>query len=96
MDRSEEQRRIHTEIQKLRVKIIELEKMLPAGEACGVCANDPAWVKCTQFTGDHFYCDKHAREHKDFGCDGGSYYFWTPIDEYVSLDEEIEKMRRGE
>lgn len=48
------------------------------------CPNDVAWVRCTQFAGDHPFCDECARKEKDFTVvdkTGGNYY-WCTAEEY--------------
>lgn len=47
-------------------------------ETCLECGERAEWERMTQFAGDHPYCDKHAREEKDFGQDD-SYAFWVKI-----------------
>ena len=49
----------------------------PKREKCFECDSEAEWVRCTQFSGDHYYCDKHAREESDFGIDDGSYQYWV-------------------
>ena len=49
-------------------------------ELCLECSDPAAWIRHTQFAGDHPYCDKHARQEKDFGEDD-SYTYWTEVEE---------------
>ena len=47
-------------------------------EKCIECDEPAAWVRHTQFAGDHPYCDKHARQEKDFG-ENDSYAYWSEV-----------------
>jgi hypothetical protein len=47
---------------------------------CSECAEPAEWVRCTQFAGDHPYCDKHAKEENDFGCND-SYAYWYKLED---------------
>ncbi len=48
-------------------------------DKCLEC-NEPAeWIRCTQFAGDHPYCDKHARQEKDFDDEPDSYSYWVEV-----------------
>jgi hypothetical protein len=47
--------------------------------ACGDCSVLAAWVRQTQFSGHHFFCDVHARKQEDFGKEDGSYFFWAKL-----------------
>lgn len=47
-------------------------------EKCLECDKPAEWVRCTQFAGDHPYCDDHARQEKDFGEDD-SYAYWVKV-----------------
>ena len=44
---------------------------------CGDCAKPAVWVRRTQFSGDHYFCDEHGREQEDFGKDDPSYVWRT-------------------
>lgn len=59
-------------------------------DKCLECGARAAWIRMTQFAGDHPYCDKHARLEPDFNQDD-SYAFWTRI-----VDPEIENILAGE
>jgi hypothetical protein len=48
-------------------------------EPCFECGATPEWVRCTQFAGDHYFCDVHAKKEDDFG-DDDSYEFWMKLD----------------
>ena len=43
---------------------------------CVLCDEKASWVRCTQFAGNHHYCDLHALLEPDFG-ENDSYSFWT-------------------
>ena len=47
-------------------------------EKCIECDKTAEWVRCTQFAGDHPYCDEHARLEKDF-TDEDSYQYWSKL-----------------
>jgi hypothetical protein len=47
--------------------------------ACIDCGEPAAWVRRTQFSGDHPYCDTHARAQADFGERDPSYFFWQAV-----------------
>lgn len=47
-------------------------------EKCFDCNKEAIWVRYTQFSGDHYFCDKHARQESDFA-DEDSYKFWELI-----------------
>jgi len=38
---------------------------------CIECENEAKWYRCTQFSGDHYYCTKHALLEKDFSNKAG-------------------------
>ncbi len=46
------------------------------------CKQPVAWVRCTQFAGDHPFCDGCARKEKDFGDNSNSHHYWCAIGEY--------------
>ncbi len=46
---------------------------------CDMCASPAVWVRRTQFSGDHFFCDVHARVEADFGKEDSSYFFWKKL-----------------
>jgi len=45
-------------------------------EKCIECDQPAAYIRHTQFAGDHPYCQKHAWQEKDFGEDD-SYTYWS-------------------
>jgi|SRR3989338_2500674 len=51
--------------------------------------NEPAvWMRFTQFSGDHPYCDKHARAEENFGQEDPSYFFWQELPSPGQLPEK--------
>lgn len=50
-------------------------------ESCIECGKPADWVRCTQFAGDHPFCDEHAKQEKGFGTDD-SYEYWCTIEQY--------------
>lgn len=51
---------------------------------CMCCDENARWLRCTQFAGDHPFCDLHALMEEDFGVND-SYEFW---DEVKIMDEK--------
>jgi hypothetical protein len=51
------------------------------GEAakCIMCGEPAVWVRSTQFSGDHHFCDPHARAEVDFGGEDPSYFGWEKL-----------------
>ena len=47
-------------------------------DKCLECDEPASWIRHTQFAGNHPYCDKHARQEKDFG-ENDSYTFWEEL-----------------
>ena len=47
-------------------------------ETCIECDKPAAWVRCTQFAGDHPYCEEHAKQETDFG-ENDSYTYWKEL-----------------
>ena len=47
-------------------------------ERCLECDAPAAWVRCTQFAGNHPYCDHHARLESDFN-ENDSYTYWREL-----------------
>lgn len=48
-------------------------------EKCLDCDKPAVFVRCTQFSGSHPFCEEHAKEESDFGEDD-SYKFWYKIE----------------
>ena len=42
------------------------------------CINPVRWIRHTQFTGDHPFCDAHAKQEDDFG-ENSSYKDWEDL-----------------
>jgi hypothetical protein len=57
---------------------------------CFECTAPAVWQRCTQFAGDHYYCDFHARSESDFG-ENDSYACWVNLHEQ-QMNELVEKM----
>ena len=47
---------------------------------CSECAEPAVGVRSTQFAGEHPYCEQHAKEQNDFGCDD-SYAYWYNLED---------------
>lgn len=47
-------------------------------EKCFECEKEAKWVRVTQFSGEHFFCKKHAKAEEDFK-QADSYFFWTKV-----------------
>lgn len=45
---------------------------------CSDCRKPAVWVRHTQFSGDHFFCDECARKQRNFGSEGDN-SFWEGI-----------------
>lgn len=62
---------------------------------CGQCSETAAWVRRTQFSGDHYYCTAHAEQQEDFGKEDMSSFFW---DQVVAEDpkpgEQTERVKK--
>jgi hypothetical protein len=50
-----------------------------AQSRCLECKSPATWRRRTQFSGDHPYCDKHARRESDFGQENPSYFYWEAV-----------------
>jgi len=40
------------------------------------CSAPSTWVRCVQFSGDHYFCDEHAKQEDNFGKTDSSHFFW--------------------
>lgn len=58
---------------------LENQKVNKVIEMCLECGEPADWIRCTQFAGNHPYCDKHARLESDFEEEGDSYKDWHKI-----------------
>lgn len=47
---------------------------------CMCCDENARWLRCTQFAGDHPFCDLHALMEEDFG-EADSYTYWSEVEE---------------
>jgi hypothetical protein len=47
---------------------------------CSRCDENARWLRCTQFAGDHPFCDLHALMEEGFGTND-SYEYWTEVKE---------------
>lgn len=59
-------------------EVEEIEKTLEA--LCLECEKPAVWVRHTQFSGDHPYCEEHAHKEKDFGKEDPSYFVWRRVE----------------
>jgi hypothetical protein len=57
---------------------------------CFECTAPAVWERSTQFAGDHYYCDFHARSESDFNVND-SYACWVNLHEQ-QMNELVEKM----
>lgn len=44
------------------------------------CTQPVRWVRCTQFAGDHPFCEEHAKKESDFGKEDDN-FFWNEVDD---------------
>jgi hypothetical protein len=44
------------------------------GVRCLECSEPAVWVRRTQFSGSHYYCELHAKQQDDFGTSEDSYW----------------------
>jgi hypothetical protein len=51
---------------------------------CLECQAPAEWIRNTQFSGKHHYCDRHARLEKDFNTTDSDYFVWVKIYEKKS------------
>ncbi len=54
---------------------------MPDEFKCFECEAPAIWVRCTQFAGDHYFCDTCAKKEEDFGKEDDSYFVWEKIPE---------------
>jgi len=43
------------------------------------CQEPVTWIRCTQFSGDHRFCTKHAELENDFGQSDPSDFYWEEV-----------------
>jgi len=53
---------------------------------CLCCDENARWLRCTQFAGDHPFCDLHALMEEDFG-ESDSYSYWNELKE---MENDVE------
>lgn len=46
---------------------------------CGLCGRQATWVRYTQFSGNHYFCLRHAEKESDFGQEDPSYFVWKKL-----------------
>ena len=46
---------------------------------CFRCKDPAKWMRFTQFSGDHPFCTKHAKQEPDFKKSDPSYFFWDKL-----------------
>lgn len=56
-----------------------LSKVDKKSICCSCLINSPAWVRCTQFSGDHYYCNSCANKQIDFMKEDPSYFYWRKV-----------------
>lgn len=47
---------------------------------CLECTQPATWQRCTQFAGNHPYCEHHAKQESDFNDAADSYCFWQELE----------------
>jgi len=52
---------------------------------CLECGKPADWIRHTQFSGDHPYCEEHAKAESDFGQED-SYTYWENIAQTAFFD----------
>ena len=58
--------------------LVNLADKEQAGDLCIECGKLAVWMRYTQFSGDHPFCQEHAEEESDFG-ENDSYKDWAKI-----------------
>lgn len=48
---------------------------------CCECDQPAAWVRSTQFAGEHPYCEDHAKQEPDFNDLPDTYHFWYHVED---------------
>lgn len=46
---------------------------------CGDCGEKAKWVRVTQFSGEHPFCKKCAKQEDDFKESDPSYFYWIKV-----------------
>ena len=52
------------------------------------CFKKTDWLRCTQFSGKHHYCDEHAKLQSDFNDCDQSYFYWVKIEDYKKIKKK--------
>ena len=60
------------------IPMIQGRKVVFTEMKCITCNKPAMWVRCTQFAGQHPYCEEHSEEESDFLDDDSSTY-WKQI-----------------
>lgn len=47
---------------------------------CLECGQPAAWLRNTQFAGEHYFCTTHAEQESDFGVSNPSYFVWRELE----------------
>lgn len=50
-------------------------------DKCSLCDSPANWVRVTQFSGSHYYCEYHAEEEPDFHEEDDSYHYWSKVED---------------
>jgi hypothetical protein len=61
----------HTTVFLTEEEVLEWLKV----QTCILCEEPATWERCTQFAGNHPYCEKHAIMESDFGTDDQDTYW---------------------
>jgi hypothetical protein len=48
-------------------------------QLCDECSRPAAWVRQTQFSGDHYLCQRHAEQEGNIGQEDPSYFGWKKL-----------------
>ena len=96
MSNAEIRKRLTEEYQALHEKMRQIQESFPKQEGCGIsgCYEDATWVRNTQFSGTHFFCETHAKLESDFGKIDSSYFYWSTVQEHNRTEaEDAEEMK---
>ena len=96
MGNADTRKRLTEEYQILHAKMQEIQNNFPKEEGCCIsgCYEDATWVRATQFSGVHSFCEAHAKLESDFGKSDPSYFYWSTVQEHTRIEAEIaEKMK---
>ena len=89
MTNAEKRKQLSDELSTIRNREKVIRESFPEDLACCApdCFEDAVWVRSTQFSGDHPYCDIHAKQESNFGQEDASYFYWDTISEFLGLLE---------